>query len=1320
MKKTSLLLLIAFFVAIEFCAQPHCQVKTFNLRDGLASNVITGIRQTEDGLMWFTTWSGLASYDGYRFTNYGDVPDKEKRVLTTNRLMELQPSSTGNIWCVTYDQNPFLFDRTQGRYVDVMDYIRQHYGVSFKCSGFICLKNGHTWLLSVNEGYVACIDDANFRSKEGIRLFRQGEGVLQGKMFNWIYEDGDGEEWMVTHSGIIRLKDGWTSKIPYIYITHVGKKIFMATREGQLGWFDKDTGRLTPLGVPMQLEQVGVLKRMTGGKMVVTTDKGLLFYDLETMRGQMLDLPDEFKTVDNSRSLYEDTRGNLWMTYGDGEGVMKVSTVAEKAGWSVKRYPLVELMSDLTQSRQTLFSEDREGTLWIATTSGFFGYYDECQDVMCSYPLRTDETQPYIDRWMMDHQGNLWFSNNHNLAMVQFKRQNVSLQTDASEVRSVLYDRHGRLWTGFRSGKLSVQSKPQNPASSIKYLGEDGRLYDNPTIFTTHIYSLFEDSQGNIWIGSKGDGLYRLTPEGRLTHYTHNPADSKSICSNQIYDVYEDHQGRIWIGTFEKGISLFSEDTDGNPIFKNAGGHLLRYPLKDFHKVRRITETADSTIIVSASNGMVVFKDDNTPLEDVKFFAYKHVPGDPRSLLTSDVMQTLVASDGTIYVATVGGGLQRMQGDNLGEKNTPLVLENISHLVRNCGIVFGLAEDTEGNIWIGCENSLNMYDVKRDKVWCYGPEYLGEDTRLAEALPAYNFQTDAMALATSSGTVRFKCQKLQEDSFVPSLVFGSVQFHRGQEGDGENPQALVGDSLYVPADRRNLTLYFAALDYQDNHMIRYAYMLEGIDREWNHLGRERSISWNDLPHGNHRLLVRSTNAYGTWVDNTRTLHLFVQPTFWESWWGRCVQVLILVAVIILAVWIYRMRTRAEMQRKLDVMKLEFFSDISHKLRTPLTLIGGPVNEVLEAGGLSDMAQGHLEMVKRNASRMLEMVNKMLTYSKGKHNYISDENVGEVMQTTNEEQQVSGNGLPTVADGKSSMNDKPHLLVVEDNDDLRDFLASILESEYEVTQAVNGREGLEKARAVHPDFILTDVMMPEMDGMSMVRQIKDDASISHIPIVILSAKASMDDRIEGLKLGVNDYITKPFSATYLKQRMANIISNLHIQQQNYLEQIKGFRMAEIPQSSDAVSGLPAVTPSAESVHTEEGEAAQSGEGVVIRLQPANIVDADKQMMENLLAYIDEHISNPELKIEDLASAVCLGRTVFYSKVRKLLGISPVELLRQIRIQRAEELVAKSKEPYSRIAYAVGFNDPRYFGKCFKAQTGLTPSEYRERSRMNQGS
>lgn len=1283
--------LVALLVALACHAHSSCQVKTFNLRDGLASNVITGIEQTNDQLMWFTTWSGLASYDGYRFTNYYDMPDGQQRVLTTNRLMELSPSSTGNIWCITYDQNPFLFDRTQGRYVDIMAFVKKHHDVSFHCNGVIPTRGGHTWLLSVNEGYIVRINDRNYQAKEGIRLFRQGEGILQGKAFNWVYEDLDNEEWIITRQGVIRLKDGWTSKEPYLYMTQVGKDIFMATTDGHIARFDKATGQLSPLVVntPTKPTRVGVLTTMGDKALVATTDRGILIYDVSTKRIRLVELPSEAKAVENSRSLYTDTHGDLWATYGDGTHLLRVMADGYRL------YPIADRMPALTQSNQTLFHEDKEGTLWVATNKGFFGYYDQQSDEMCPYPLRTEETQPYIDRWSIDSQGNLWFSNNHNLALIQFKHHGISHQTDASEVRSVLFDSQGRLWTGYRSGKLTVDDK---------HLGSDGRLHTTPAPFTTHIYCLYEDSRKNIWIGSKGDGLYRLTPEGRLTHYIHNPADHNSICSNQVYDVYEDHQGRIWIGTFERGISLFTETADGQPRFKNAGSQLTRYPLQDFHKVRRITETADSTIIVSASNGMVVFKDNDEPLEDIKFFAHKHVPDDPASLLTSDVMQTFAASDGTIYVATVGGGLQRMDSKELKPESRQLQLENISHLIRNCGIIFGITEDSMGNIWIGCENSLNMYDVKRNKVWCYGPEYLGEDTRLSEAIPAYHPQHDRMVLATSSGTVHFECKRLQKDSFVPPLVFGGIQFHSEQEGGNTNPQPLMGDSLTIPADRRDLTIYFAALDYQDNHMIRYAYKLDGTDEEWNHLGQERSISWSNLPHGHHRLLVRSTNAYGTWVDNTRTLHLFVQPTFWESWKGQGVQALMLIAVIVLAVCIYRWRTRTEMQHKLDTMKLEFFSDISHKLRTPLTLISGPIAEVLEAGGLNETSQTHLEMVKRNASRMLEMVNKMLTYTKGKHNYISDENVATV--TSSEPRAASDKEETThAADAPSTTTEssKPHLLVVEDNDDLRDFLASILESEYEVTQAVNGREGLDKARAMHPDFILTDVMMPEMDGLSMVREIKSDTNTSHIPIVILSAKASMDDRIEGLKLGVNDYITKPFSATYLKQRMTNIISNQRTMQQNYLELIK-----------QSTSPLELSQETAEQPQ-KSAQQDDMDEAPVIRLKATNIVDSDKQMMEKLLAYIDEHLDNPELKIEDLAFAVCLGRTVFYNKVRTLVGMSPVELLRQIRIQRAEDMVAKSNEPYSRIAYAVGFNDPRYFGKCFKAQTGLTPSEYRERRR-----
>lgn len=1262
-------IVLYFMLALAANAQPYCSLKTFNLRDGLASNVITGIEQTDDQLMWFSTWSGLASYDGYRFTNYFDAPggqNRNPRVLTTNRMLTIRPNSQGDIWCVTYDLNPYLFNRKEGKYIDMMEIINRLHGIRFQCNGAIPLNNGHTWLLSANEGVMARIDDSNYFTPEGVEIFRLGEGILEDRLFNWIYEDNDGDEWVITDKGSILLGQGMVSEKPLNYICQVGQLIYLAAGKGSIYSYDKRTKQLAPLPGCPAFGNIGLLNNVTDRYLTATTDQGVFIYDTQRQTGHLTSLPTDAQIIKHSRSTYADKKERLWMTCGDGTAILQISLNSGE----YRLLQLTDRMPTLKQSNQSLFHEDQAGTIWAATEKGFFGYYDEEKGEFAPHPLRTEESQPVIDRWKTDEQGNLWFSNNHNLALVEFKHKRIRHFTNPSEVRSIRFDSQGRLWTGYRSGQLTCSKE----GAVIGYLGVDGKLHNTPTDFSTHIYSIFEDSRQRLWIGTKGNGLYCLDNRGKLCHYAHDPADKGSLCSNQIYDIFEDQSGRIWVGTFERGICLTDESTDGNIRFIHADNGLTNYPIADFHKVRRITETADSVIIISCSNGLVAFKGDFTDPADIKFFAHKHQPDNTGSLLTSDVMQTFVASNDSVYVATVGGGLQVTHSKMLLQKE--LQLNDISHLTGNCGIIFGMAEDARGNLWIGCENSLNMYDVKEKNIWCFGPTYLGEDTRLAEALPTYNPQTDELVMATSSGSILFECKKMQEENFVPQLVFNNVKYHSTQEVK----QTSLRDSLTVEPHQRNLTIYFAAIDYEDNHMIRYAYKLDGIDPDWNFLGSERNISFNNLPHGQHRLLVRSTNSYGTWVDNTRTLYLDVKPTFWESWRGKALQTLILIGIVVAAVWIYRLRIKAQMERKLDNMKLQFFTDISHKLRTPLTLIGGPITEVLDAGGLSETARKHLEMVSRNAHRMLELVNKMLTYSKEHHTYISDDSASVLLPEAAAEE-----GCNSDTAEEETKCDKPHLLIVEDNDDLRAFLAGILESEYRVTLAVNGRDGLEKAREAHPDFILTDVMMPEMDGLTMVHTIKKETETSHIPIVILSAKASMDDRLEGLKAGVNDYITKPFSATYLKQRMANIINNQRTLQQNYLEQIKQHTAKEEPE-----------------------------EGQIIRLTATNIVDEDKQMMEKLLAYIDEHIADPNLKIEDLAFSVCLGRTVFYSKVKKLVGISPVELLRQIRIQRAEDMVAKSTQTFAQIAYSVGFSDSRYFGKCFKQQTGFTPSEYRERA------
>lgn len=297
-------------------------------------------------------------------------------------------------------------------------------------------------------------------------------------------------------------------------------------------------------------------------------------------------------------------------------------------------------------------------------------------------------------------------------------------------------------------------------------------------------------------------------------------------------------------------------------------------------------------------------------------------------------------------------------------------------------------------------------------------------------------------------------------------------------------------------------------------------------------------------------------------------------------------------------------------------------------------------------------------------------------------------------------------------GRSDMADDPSrdtILVVEDNDDLRSFLTDILSSQYNVLSASNGREGLETAEARQPDFILTDVTMPEMDGLTMVRNIKSNKHLSHIPIIVLSAKASEQDRVLGLREGIDDYVTKPFSATYLRQRIANIIAQRHMLQQSYLESLGAGNVAAVVQEP-----LPAdegdVTPEEMAKVSSEATAGPAE----YRLDSPQVVDADKEMMATLMAFINDHLDEEGLKIEELADAVNLGRTVFYGKIKALVGMTPSDFLRRMRMQRAEELIVKTRMNFSEIAFKVGFSDPKYFTKCFKKETGMTPSEYRQKS------
>jgi DNA-binding response OmpR family regulator len=257
-------------------------------------------------------------------------------------------------------------------------------------------------------------------------------------------------------------------------------------------------------------------------------------------------------------------------------------------------------------------------------------------------------------------------------------------------------------------------------------------------------------------------------------------------------------------------------------------------------------------------------------------------------------------------------------------------------------------------------------------------------------------------------------------------------------------------------------------------------------------------------------------------------------------------------------------------------------------------------------------------------------------------------------------------------------EKVQILVVEDNPDLRGFISSILSEEYSVQEAGDGEEGFQKAEATIPDLIISDVMMPKMDGYELCKLIKSNEKTDHIPVVLLTAKASRENKMEGLELGADDYLVKPFDKEELLVRIRNLITIREKLQKKYQQEI--------------------------------------------RLKPKGIKVASvhQKFIEGIKEVIEENIGNEQFGVEDLASAMAMSRSQMHRKLKALTDRSASAFIRNYRLYRAAELIEQEAGNISEIAYDVGFNSQTYFSTCFQGLFGCTPSEYKAKEMERSGS
>lgn len=643
---------------------------------------------------------------------------------------------------------------------------------------------------------------------------------------------------------------------------------------------------------------------------------------------------------------------------------------------------------------------------------------------------------------------------------------------------------------------------------------------------------------------------------------------------------------------------------------------------------------------------------------------------------------------------------------------------------------------------------------------------------------------------------------------------------------------------YLQADERNFIITFAALDYVNSPAIKYAYRIKGLNDQWIDLGNNRSASLVNIPAGDYLFQVKSTNADGVWVDNVTSLSIHIAPVFGETIWAILLYTIIAVGIMLVVVYIViritNLQRRVDFEQQISNLKLRFFTDISHELRTPLTLITSPIDEVISNEKLSDVGMENMQVAKRNADRMLRLINQILDFRKIQNDkmkvlveqvdviplilkiygnfvpmahthridfrlicpldtfvmytdvdklekilfnllsnafkytpdeksiflsvtcekqilclQVKDEGRGINAQKLNRlftrfdtldeanPNMSTGIGLSLVkellnllhgtirvdsklgegssffvrlpgsrdtfdadanaefilADGENSgsktvvpdnlieeeEDKETRILIIEDNEELRHFICGVLAREYVVFEAGNGRQGLEMTLSELPDIVISDIMMPEMDGIEYLKQVKGNSDICHIPIILLSAKSSLNDQIQGLEYGADEYITKPFSSAYLKARVDSLLKQRQMLYDYYTSKMR--------EEKDA-SFMEQLAPST-----------------------PQVTHFDDDFICNILQSVEENIQNSEFRIDDLAEAMSMSRTVFYRKVKSLMGVSPVDFVKTMRIKRAVQLLEQDELTVSEVGYMSGFTTPQYFSRVFKEAMGCTPKEYK---------
>lgn len=984
----------------------------------------------------------------------------------------------------------------------------------------------------------------------------------------------------------------------------------------------------------------------------------------------------------------------------------------------------------------------------------------------------------------------------------------------------------------------------------------------------TSLFTLLFDDDGNLWAGWDSGGLDMYTPDRRITTYSkHN-----GLPGDIVQASWKAADGKLWFGFFDAGAAIYDPATGG---FTNV------FPSGSHEDIRDIVGLSDGSVAMASSRGIWVRRSGSGelvgPIPVGNGLIRKIFPlGNNRILLgtfgsglvltddnfkvidvltvkegfpSNTVNDIFRSREGTVWVAT-GEGLVRFHDVTVSPRKYS-VINRASGLVNSH--VQAIVQDRSGNIWVSTNGGISCIR---------GEEILNFSHR--DQVPLGNFLAHScdidiqgnLYFGSISGLCAFNPSQILDNAPAPKVILEEVTV-LGYAGDTSSQQMIFQitgkDRLKLKSFQNSFEVSFTTDNFANADEVEYAYMLEGLDDDWTIARNGNVAAFRDLPSGSYTFMVKARLRNHDWGEVSK-IKVIVPPPFWRSWWAITIYILLALGILGYVLYLSYRRVNAEAQlhaeqeqhrheQELNDERLRFYTNITHELRTPLSLVVGPLEDLSKSQNIPDKEHRNVEMVHRNAVRLLDLVNRILEFRKtetqnrrlcvshgniartvyevalkykelnrkasvkvnittdsgnmtalfdkdvvtvildnlisnavkytDKGNIdvscnrvgddivlkvadtgrgISSESIGHIFERYYQEQgphQAAGSGIglalvknvvklhhgeitvdsepgrgtiftvtipaegsypealhteeEPVAEKKDSdepsdtlmsRDGKPVVLVVEDNEDIRDYVKQSFTDLYEVHCAENGQEGLKKAFELTPSVIVSDIMMPVMDGVEMTRRLKGDIRTSHIPIILLTAKVKEADRTEGYDSGADSYLTKPFSSTLLQSRINNLL----------LQRMKLANTFAAVTNGHSESANANQEPPKEETFQEKRQTLLKSLGKL-----------DRAFIEKLDKTISESLATETVDVTFISGALCMSASTLYRKVKALTGLSPNEYIRKTKMHIAADLILEDNLTMSEIAFKVGINSLAYFRQCFRDEFGVLPSEYLKKKR-----